>query len=113
MSDGYIVVDTSNSIVDVNRAVLELAGKTRKEVLGKNLTYLFGEGVELLCHTPEGDFGREISLKSGSEIKFFTVSVSPLMARNEPEGKLIMIHDITEIHRYQEALKQANKKLTS
>mgnify|MGYP002479116332 CR=1 FL=1 len=111
MSDGYIVVDTSNSIVDVNRAVLELAGKTRKEVLGKNLTYLFGEGVELLCHTPEGDFGREISLKSGSEIKFFTVSVSPLMARNEPEGKLIMIHDITEIHRYQEALKQANKKI--
>ena len=60
---------------------------------------------------PEGGFGREISLKSGLETKFFTLSVSPLMTRDDAEGKLVMIHDITEIYRYQEALKQANKKI--
>ncbi len=111
MNDGYIVVDISNSIVDINRAALELAGKTKKEVLGKNFNCIFGEGVDILDHTPEGNFGREISLKSGSETKFFTVSISPLMTRDNAEGKLVMIHDITEIYRYQEALKQANKKI--
>lgn len=111
MNDGYIVVDASNSIADINKAALELAGKVRKEVIGKNLDYLFGEDVEILNHTPEGTFGREISLKSGSETKFFTVSISPLITRDDAEGKLVMIHDITEIYRYQEALKQANKKI--
>lgn len=111
MNDGYIVLDISNSIVDINKAALELAGKTKKEVLGKNFNCIFGEGVDILDHTPEGNFGREISLKIGSETKFFTVSISPLMTRDDADGKLVMIHDITEIYRYQEALKQANKKI--
>lgn len=111
MNDGYIVVDTSNSIADINKAALELAGKSRKEVIGKDLDYLFGEGVDILCRTPEGNFGREISLQSGSETKFFTVSISLLKTRDDAEGKLVMVHDITEIYRYQEALKQANKKI--
>ncbi|MDQ1276810.1 MAG: hypothetical protein QG610_2388 [Euryarchaeota archaeon] len=111
MNDGYIVVDVSNSIADINKAALELAGKVRKEVIGKDLDCLFGEEVEILSHTPEGTFGREISLRSGSETKFFTVSISPLVTRDDAEGKLVMIHDITEIYRYQEALKQANKKI--
>ena len=48
MNDGYIVVDLSNSIVDINKAALELAGKVRKEALGKNINGLFGEEVEIL-----------------------------------------------------------------
>lgn len=111
MSDGYIVVDLSNSIVDINKAALELAGKVRKEALGKNLNGLFGEGVEILGDSSEGGFGREISLKSGVETKFFNVSVSTLTARDTEKGKLVMLHDITEIYRYQEALKQANTKI--
>ncbi|WP_269850090.1 sensor histidine kinase [Methanosarcina horonobensis] len=67
--------------------------------------------MEILGPVPEGSFGREISVKSGSETKFFTVSVSPLMTRDDAEGKLVMIHDITELYLYQEALKQANKKI--
>ncbi len=111
MNDGYIVVDASDSIVDINKAALELAGKTRKEVIGKNLNCLLGEGVEILGSVPEGSFGREISLKNGSETKFFTVSVSPITTKDDADGKLVMLHDITEIYRYQEALRQANKKI--
>ncbi|WP_440945753.1 histidine kinase N-terminal 7TM domain-containing protein [Methanosarcina sp. T3] len=111
MNDGYIVVDLSNSVVDINKAALELAGKGRKEALGTNINELFGEGVEVLGNSPEGRFGREISLQIGLETKFFTVSVSPLLTRDDEEGELVMIHDITEIYRYQEALKQANKKI--
>ena len=111
MNDGYIVVDLSNSIVDINKAALELAGKGKTEVMGKNINSIFGEEVEILGDSPEGGFGREISLKSGLETKFFTISVSPLVTRDDAEGKLVMLHDITEIYRYQEALKQANKKI--
>ncbi|WP_410508824.1 histidine kinase N-terminal 7TM domain-containing protein [Methanosarcina hadiensis] len=111
MNDGYIVVDASSSIADINKAALELAGKVKKEVIGKDLDYLFGEGVEILNHSPEGAFGREISLQRGSETKYFTVSISPLVTRDDAEGKLVLIHDITEIYKYQEALKQANKKI--
>ncbi|AKB35307.1 Signal-transducing histidine kinase [Methanosarcina siciliae C2J] len=111
MNDGYIVVDLSNSIMDINKAALELAGKERKEVLGTNINELFGKGVEVLGNSSEGSLGREISLQIGLEAKFFTFSVSPLQKRDDEDGKLVMIHDITEIYRYQEALKQANKKI--
>ncbi|HIH95561.1 TPA: PAS domain S-box protein [Methanosarcina acetivorans] len=111
MNDGYIVVDLSNSIMDINKAALELAGKERKEVLGTNMNGLFKEGVEVLGNSSEGSLGREISLQIGLETKFFSVSVSPLQTRDDEDGKLVMIHDITEIYRYQEALKQANKKI--
>lgn len=57
-----------------------------------------------------GTFSREISLKNGLETKYFTFSISPLMTKDHEEGKLIMIHDITETYKYQEALRQANKK---
>ncbi len=112
MNDGYIVVDLTNIIVDINEAALELAGKTRKEVVGRNLNELFGEEMDISQNEAhEGNLNKEISLKSGLETKFFTLSVSTLMTKDNTEGKLVMIHDITEIFRYQEALKQANKKI--
>jgi len=112
MSDGYIVVDLMDSIVDVNKAALELAGKTKKGVIGKNLNELFGDEVEMSqTEAHESNFSKEISLKNGLETKFFTLSVSPLLTKDNEEGKLVMIHDITETYRYQEALRQANKKI--
>lgn len=112
MRDGYIVVDLRGSIVDINKAALELAGKTEKEVIGKNLNDLFGDEVKIpQSEMGSGTFSREISLKSGLETKYFTFSISPLMTKDHEEGKLIMIHDITETYKYQEALRQANKKI--
>ncbi|WP_292372407.1 histidine kinase N-terminal 7TM domain-containing protein [Methanosarcina sp. UBA411] len=112
MSDGYIVVDLADSIVDINKAALELAGKTKKEVIGRNLNELFGDEVEIpQSEANEGNFNKEISLKNGLETKFFTLSVSPLMTKDNAEGKLLMIHDTTETYRHQEALRQANKKI--
>lgn len=112
MNEGYIVVNLENSIVDMNKAALGLTGKTKKEVLGKNINVLFGDGFDLsengVC---EASFRKEISLKMGFETKFFTLSISSLKNWETSEGKLILIHDITEIHQYQEALKQANNKI--
>lgn len=112
MGDGYIVVDLADSIVDINKAALELAGKTKTEVIGRNLNELFGDKVEMSQREAhEGNFSKEISLKNSFETKFFTLSVSPLMTKNDVEGNLLLIHDITDTYRYQEALKQANKKI--
>ena len=112
MSDGYIVADLADSIVDINKAALELAGKTKKEVIGRDLNELFGDEAGIsLSEAHEGSFSKEISLKSGLETKFFTLSVSSLMTKDNAEGKLLMVHDITEIYRYQEALTEANKKI--
>lgn len=112
MSDGYIVVDLADSIVDINKAALELTGKTKEEILGKKLNELFGNEVKMpLGEDHEGNFKREIFLKSGLETKLFTLSVSPLLTKDDNEGRLLIMHDTTETYRYQEALKQANKKI--
>ncbi len=112
MSDGYVVVDLSNFIVDINEAALVLKGKTRKEAIGKSLDEFFGEEIALFSgDVPEGSFSRDFSLKDGAQPGYFTLTVTPLEHKDASEGRLVMIHDITEIYRYQEALKQANKKI--
>lgn len=111
MNDGYIVADFTNSIVDINKSALELAEKSRKEVIGKNINEIFEKELKLFNNTDEGDFFTEISLKSGFETKFFNLNISSLTSRGDVRGKLMLIHDITKIYRYQEALKQANKKI--
>ncbi|HHV25195.1 MAG: histidine kinase N-terminal 7TM domain-containing protein [Methanosarcina sp.] len=112
MSDGYIVIDLNDSIVDINKAALELAGKTKNEVIGGTLNELFEDNIDISQgENNEGNFSKEISLKNGLETKFFTLSVSPLVEKSKAEGKLVMIHDISETYRYQEALRQANRKI--
>jgi PAS domain S-box-containing protein len=112
MNDGYIVVDPACSIVDINKAALELIGNTKKDVIGKDLNEFFGDEVEISrSKAYEGIYSKEISLKKGLETKFFNLSISPIMAKDHSEGKVLLIHDISEIYRYQEALKQANKKI--
>lgn len=112
MNDGYIVADFTDSIVDINKSALELAGKSRKEIIGKNLSEIFGEELKLSVNNRnEGDFFTEISLKNGLETKFFNLNVSSLTARDDVRGKLMLVHDITNIYRYQKALKQAHKKI--
>ncbi|WP_243684955.1 hypothetical protein [Methanosarcina barkeri] len=59
----------------------------------------------------EGNFNKEIFLKNGLETKLFTLSVSTLLTKDDEEGRLLMMHDTTETYRYQEDLKQANKKI--
>jgi len=112
MNDGYIVADFTNSIVDINKSALELVGKVRKEVIGKKLNEIFGEELKLFINdTNEGNFLTEISLKSGLETKFFNLDISSLISQDNVRGKLMLIHDVTKIYRYQEALKQANQKI--
>jgi PAS domain S-box-containing protein len=112
MSDGYIVVDPTCSIVDINKAALKLIENEKKDVIGKDLNEFFGNEVEISrSKAHEGIYSKEISLKKGLETKFFNLSISPIMAKDHSEGKVLLIHDISEIYRYQEALKQANKKI--
>lgn len=111
MNDGYVVADFTDSIVDINKSALELVGKSRKEVVGKNVNEIFGEELKLSNNTNDEDFFAEISLKSGFETKFFDLNISYLTSHGNVRGKLMLIHDISKIYRYQEALKQANKKI--
>jgi PAS domain S-box-containing protein len=112
MNDGYIVADFTNTIVDINKSALELAGKSRKEVIGKNLNEIFGKELKpLINNTNEVNFFTEISLKSGLETKFFNLNINTLKTWDDVQGTSILIHDITRIYRYQEALKQANRKI--
>ena len=93
MSDGYIVVDPTCSIVDINKAALKLIENEKKDVIGKDLNEFFGDEVEISrSKAYEGIYSKEISLKKGLETKFFNLSISPIMAKDHSEGKVLLIH---------------------
>ncbi len=112
MKDGYIVLDTEGNIADINPAALDLAGKSRKSALRKNVMEIFEEHADLFSgHGWEEDFSREASIKKGSNEMFFNVNVSPILFEDRAEGSLVIIRDVTEAYLYGEALKEANKKI--
>ncbi|MFY1112183.1 MAG: histidine kinase N-terminal 7TM domain-containing protein [Methanosarcinaceae archaeon] len=112
MKDGYIVLDTEGNIADINSAVLDIAGKSRKFALGKSVMEILGEHVDSFSgHGWEEDFSQEVSTKKGSNEIFFNVKVSPIRFEGRVEGRLVIIRDVTEAYLYREALKEANKKI--
>lgn len=96
LSDGMIVLDTQDRIIDINRAAAEMLVSSPAMLLGKDLA-----DIEPLAHTFLGQ-PLENEIKTELEVgtpnkRYFDVILSPL--REGPKkiiGRLIISRDITE-----------------
>jgi PAS domain S-box-containing protein len=124
MSDGVIVLDCADRIIDLNASAQEILGCHEREVIGgllqdavapdSDLARLYREGACDLTHaggnqewteqTPSGD------IQQPSTDRLYEVRVSPLNIRGDLAGRLIVLRDVTERRRAEEATR-AQKQL--
>lgn len=116
MSDGMIVVDLQDRIVDLNPAAQRTLHRTASEVIGQPLTNI----SRVLLQQPElADRYRseesvqgEISFSAGDQVRYLDVLVSPLRDRqNRINGRAIVFRDVTERKRVEQQLKEQNEAL--
>ncbi len=97
MSDGWMVLDLNNRIVDLNPAAEALVGVTREKAFGK-------PAEDILQNWPQLDQEpsvRELEIKGSvrlqGELRYLNVRILPLIRSPESlVGKVILWRDITE-----------------
>jgi PAS domain S-box-containing protein len=108
MSDGIVVLDNQNRILDVNPSAIKVLGNGVQDVIGKPASIVFSDNPDLLVACEDsGNSVLEISRAYGGAQLWFDVHTSGLHDRRGRHiGKVMTLRDITDRRLAEEALRQ-------
>ncbi len=112
MSDGVMVVDTKNQIVDINPIAASWLGYTPDELRGRLIQNVFAKWAHVLERFQQVEQGHfTFDILDGETKRFFDVRVSPLhAARIAPVlGRVFIVRDITNEQRLRLELERVNR----
>lgn len=103
MADAMIVLDAGNRIADLNRAAETLLGAVRSRAVGRHVAEALPSRPDLLALIDSPAKPQcEVSLGNN---RFYQVSIAPLIdERGFQLGRLISLHEITELKRAQDQI---------
>lgn len=110
MSDGWMVLDSQDRVVDLNPAAERLIGAMRDRIFGKA-----GEKVLARWQNISASHDKEInmngSVRVGDEWRYLQMRVLPLFDDQRPLGRVILWKDITDWQKAEEARRQARDEM--
>jgi len=113
MSDGVIVLDTQNRIVDLNLAAQRITSRPASEAIGQPSAQVFSAWPDLVeRYRDVAEAREEFVLGEGEAQHCFDLHISPLYDRGgRLTGRLVVWRDITERKRAEEALQRQREEL--
>jgi len=97
LSDGVIVIDMADRIVDVNLAFGRIIGADRNVLIGnqfKRFSSLFL--TDRPEHSSGSEFLTETTIRTNGRVKHFEVKYSPVTnSKNQLIGRIFLLHDIS------------------
>ncbi len=113
MLDGVLVLDADDRVVDLNPAASSMLGLPGADITGSHVTDLLGcsfatSGVGV--GAPGGP--KEFRRKEEGGVRIYEALVSSFpRAQGSRSGGLVMLHDVTESRRSEEAIKKSEEHL--
>ena len=114
MGDVMGAIDSENRIVDVNPAGQKMIGDKQDKLLGRQASDVFSDLPDLVrLLDPEIEDARgEIEVVRDGENAHYDLRLWPLRDRSgHLMGRLLTLHDVTEIRQTQEELRRINAEL--
>jgi PAS domain S-box-containing protein len=113
MSDGVIVLDALDRIVDINPAAQKLIDRPLIDIIGQSIEQILVERPDLIeSYRDLPEAHAQIVLGEGAEQRYYDLHISPLYGRQEKlNGRLIVLHDITERQQAEETLQALNRRM--
>lgn len=113
MSDGVLVLDAEDRVADLNPVVEKLLNKPRAKILGMEVVKLLPSIHDIIA--PPGKFSSteiEVSTGEKSMPRCYQINLTPLTNRRGFQlGRLVFLHDITDLKGAQKKLLQSQKAL--
>jgi PAS domain S-box-containing protein len=117
MNSAVIAVDRDRKIITFNRVAEEIFSFKREEVINKDYSKIFTRDECLIDEVLNSgksirEIERRLKLRSGEE-KYLVFGASTLSdEKGEVQGAVAVIHDITELKKYEEEAKRAERLST-
>ena len=113
MEEGMLVLDQHNRIVDFNPAAQKLLGDRVGIKIGKFVSEIFAPWPELNTIFMDDNPRQRTEFTFGGEHGgFIEISLAPVLDwRGQLAGQFVILRDITDKRRIQDALQQANENL--
>ncbi|HEC89891.1 MAG TPA: PAS domain S-box protein, partial [Thermoplasmatales archaeon] len=114
MDDALVVLDEDNNIIDINPSMESFLNLSKREVIGSNIEKIFKDYPEIIdLFQSNKDFEKRIFTREiNGQRKHYSAK---LMLITDPSnnilGKLISVHDITDVKEAEEYAKEQEKKL--
>ena len=111
LRDGMLVVDSSNRIADANAAFYSMTGFQNKEVIGKQINYLFTlMNFDANKFSSENDFTIETQLMIESELQDIEIKYHPITdTGSKVLGGIYMLANFTNKKMILDAIADSNK----
>jgi diguanylate cyclase (GGDEF)-like protein/PAS domain S-box-containing protein len=107
------VVDAHDIVVDANPVALQMLGKSMEQIIGKDPLEVFHDWPQLINRFLTSNETQEQIQIPGDPPRILELVVSPLYNQfKKLEGRVIVMHDITEHKWLENDLKYANEALT-
>jgi len=113
MPEGLMVIDTLNTIVDVNPSAGEILGRTADELLGRSYLDIFpGISQQMFPGMDDPVTMEEVTLAINGDTYTFQLQIVLLVeGGNAPVGWLFYIRDMTERYRAQRKLDESKQEV--
>ncbi len=113
LSSGLITVDSSGTILTINRVACEILAVAQRTVVGTDIDQLMPGFDELVAELPERDIlrGADLAVLCGDERELnLGITVSPLRNnRDQVLGRIINFQDLTEHRKMEQQMRQAER----
>jgi diguanylate cyclase (GGDEF)-like protein/PAS domain S-box-containing protein len=112
MSDGMLVLNDKNRIVDINPAACQFFGCTSSEAIGHKAEEFFSRWPDLVeRYRGRADVHEPVTREINNELRTFDLQITPLKYEHgQVVGRLFLIRDITEDQRTRSALRESEER---
>ena len=113
MSDGVLVLDSEDRIMDLNPAALRIIGLRPASTIGQPAAQALRAQPDLMARTRDsGEARTEITLPREGQLHYFDVRITPLPTGAAQEvGRLVVLRDITRQKRAEQHIRDLNTAL--